>query len=264
MQVLNRDRAITNRDYKSDPPDTLRVTSVFPTIQGEGPYAGRASIFIRLSGCNFGDKNYFCAFCDSSFEFDNASILTYSELEQRILDIPEYHPNMVLVITGGEPTLQDNLIPFLVRVRHLFSVLQIETNGTQSSWFKKLDVVRELDDLKVIVSPKASYKAKKYPQTHSEVLARTTALKFVLEDVEGSPHNTIPDWAFDFRDEGHTVYVSPMAVYRRPYSGEVSSAWDHTLIDAEKTERNYNYAGRYALKHNLCVSIQGHLFLALA
>ncbi len=43
--------------------ETLDVTEIFSTIQGEGPLAGEPAVFIRLSGCKLA-----CAFCDTNFE----------------------------------------------------------------------------------------------------------------------------------------------------------------------------------------------------
>lgn len=76
------------------------------------------------------------------------------------------------------------------------------------------------------------------------------------------PHHTIPQWALDFAKDG-VVYVSPMAIYKKAYPGEVSSIWDDDLIDREKTAQNYAYAAQYAMKHNLHLSLQTHLFTAI-
>jgi 7-carboxy-7-deazaguanine synthase len=42
---------------------SLDVVDIFPTIQGEGPNAGRPAVFVRLWGCNLT-----CSFCDTDFE----------------------------------------------------------------------------------------------------------------------------------------------------------------------------------------------------
>ncbi|HEY6020017.1 MAG TPA: 7-carboxy-7-deazaguanine synthase QueE, partial [Candidatus Paceibacterota bacterium] len=42
--------------------ESFLVKDIFYTIQGEGPYAGRPAVFVRLGGCNLR-----CAFCDTDF-----------------------------------------------------------------------------------------------------------------------------------------------------------------------------------------------------
>lgn len=44
----------------------LQVQDVFYTIQGEGPFAGRTAVFIRLTGCNLR-----CWFCDTVWGDDS-------------------------------------------------------------------------------------------------------------------------------------------------------------------------------------------------
>ena len=41
---------------------TCQFTETFPTVQGEGPFAGYPAFFIRLSHCNLR-----CYFCDTDF-----------------------------------------------------------------------------------------------------------------------------------------------------------------------------------------------------
>ena len=72
--------------------------------------------------------------------------------------------------------------------------------------------------------------------------------------------------AIGWLGRGHTYPVGevPMAVYKKPYAGEVSSIWDTELIDHEATAANYAYAAQYALTNNLRLSIQMHLMTAIA
>ena len=86
-------------------------------------------------------------------------------------------------------------------------------------------------------------------------------LKFVLSAEEG-PHHEVPDWALALRGE-LPIYVSPMAVYLRAPDSEVASIWDDTLINRADTAANYEYAAAYAMKHNLLLSLQTHLFTAV-
>jgi organic radical activating enzyme len=55
---------IVGKKYFADAPaDSLFVTSMFFTLQGEGPYSGMPALFIRLAKCNLD-----CSFCDTFFD----------------------------------------------------------------------------------------------------------------------------------------------------------------------------------------------------
>lgn len=96
------------------------ITEIFHSIQGEGRNTGMAAWFIRFAGCNLN-----CSWCDTN----------HSEKEEwnqiQILDliIPNKCKNVVL--TGGEPSLQD-LKPLLLELKVGGYYVTIETNGTQT------------------------------------------------------------------------------------------------------------------------------------
>jgi organic radical activating enzyme len=132
-----------------------RVNEIFYSIQGEGRNAGMAAIFVRLAGCNLK-----CVWCDT----DNSC---RSELDQggilREIDGLEAHESSMVVITGGEPSIQD-LEPLLRVLKAQGRPIAIETNGTISleRYTGLLDFVTvspktpqiavgcEIDELKVI------------------------------------------------------------------------------------------------------------------
>lgn len=259
----NVDTAISARDY-ADLGNKILITSIFDTIQGEGPLAGYPAIFVRLAGCNFGDKKNACDFCDTSFFFDKGTAYDPRDLLKSILALPSYNSSRILVITGGEPTLQLNLLAFMVYARPHFADIQIETNGTQPKFFDEAsarDMLYMSRYFKTVVSPKANNKTNKYAKIPQAVLQVASCLKYVLTADPNSPHHTVPEEVLNL---GKKIYVSPMAVYLKPYSGEVSSIWEDGLIDKEATAANYNYAAIYAMKHNLLLSVQTHLFIGLA
>lgn len=96
----------------------MKINEIFYSLQGEGLNAGIPAIFIRFSGCNLK-----CAFCDTRHE-------PFQELtEDEIIREVYQYPAKLVVVTGGEPTLQ--LTETLVAKLHaLGKAVAIETNGT--------------------------------------------------------------------------------------------------------------------------------------
>ncbi len=76
----------------------LVVTEIFYSLQGEGPFTGRPSIFIRLGGC----IDPLCPWCDTEYAWHEFSEMGIDEV---IAHIQQYVCRSV-VITGGEPFLQ--------------------------------------------------------------------------------------------------------------------------------------------------------------
>lgn len=122
------------------------VVESFATLQGEGYWAGRRAVFLRFAGCNMWngrpedrDKGEgACAqWCDTNFA-DGAK-MTSAEIIARLNNEWGDHPagrnaedSRMVVITGGEPTLQ--LTPQLVKDMHAEGwFVSIETNGTNDA-----------------------------------------------------------------------------------------------------------------------------------
>jgi len=102
----------------------MRVFEIFPSIQGEGPYQGIPSTFIRLSGCNLR-----CGWCDTPKTQDGSAgeEMTVDEVLGQVKRCGFSH----VCITGGEPLLQqDELLALLKDLHEDGYVIEIETNGT--------------------------------------------------------------------------------------------------------------------------------------
>ena len=96
----------------------MRINEIFYSIQGEGTHSGEAAIFVRFSGCNLK-----CPFCDT--EHQSYQDLTEEEIVRQVAE----YPARLVVITGGEPTLQ--LTESLMDKLHKAGkAVAIETNGT--------------------------------------------------------------------------------------------------------------------------------------
>lgn len=247
--------------------DNLMVTSVFLTLQGEGPLMGRPAVFVRLSKCNLD-----CDFCDTAF--DHGEWMERHVLTDEILRVADGHNlrRLALVITGGEPTLQHRaLYPLLVICAGFFDKVQIESNGILPMVLPNSTVL--------VVSPKCVNGH--YIKPHDDMLERANALKFVITADERSPYHTVPLWAFKWLRQNRgtrTLYVSPMAEYNnRPAAydfakgdlqarsrAERVSFWEPGLLDLDKVRKNHEYAATYALEHGCYLSLQMQLFCGVA
>lgn len=263
--IINPDIAVGRKHFAIHQEQSkVLVTGAFRTLQGEAPYTGWPAVFLRTAGCNYGAKDTHCQFCDTFFAYEQGQALGFDALSKMLTELPGYSQSDLLVLTGGEPSLQLALARYLVvEGRDLFHHGQFETNGTQP-WFWVTEEMQELlieSWLTVVVSPKPNTKTGTYAKLDSRVLDVASCLKFVVSNDPQSPHSRVPDWALEWRDtSGCPIYVSPMAAYLRPPVGEVANAWDHTLVDAETTQANYAAAAEYALANNFRLSIQTHLF----
>jgi 7-carboxy-7-deazaguanine synthase len=113
---------------------SLVVSEVFgPTVQGEGPAAGRRAVFVRLGGCNLT-----CTWCDSAFTWDAKRFslreqLTRRDLHDVIADVLRRGADLV-VISGGEPLLQQGRGYGLIDLAGILMCagreVHVETNGT--------------------------------------------------------------------------------------------------------------------------------------
>lgn len=167
----------------------LDVQEIFATFQGEGPYVGYPSVFIRLGGCNLA-----CNFCDT--EFDSFQNITIEEILKRVLELAQDKQKLI-VITGGEPFRQpiERLCQELIARNFL---VQIETNGT---------LYREIPkEVKIICSPKIAQG--KYHQIRPDLMARVDAFKFIISESQKEYS--------DIADLGQSkipVYLQPMDEY---------------------------------------------------
>ena len=123
--------------------DGLAVSEVFgPTIQGEGPSAGRLAMFVRLARCNLD-----CSWCDTPYTwdwsgkngepFDPAREVSHVAITDIVAAVSEKAP--LVVITGGEPLLQRAGFTDLAWRLLKWNDVEVETNGTRPP-------VADLDD----------------------------------------------------------------------------------------------------------------------
>lgn len=122
---------------------TLRVNEIFTSIQGEGHWTGVPCTFIRLQGCTLK-----CTFCDSKSTWDlsGGTEMAIHEIIHQILPTIQR-----VVVTGGEPTLQENVVELVQELIRANYFVHIETSGTYYAILKKL---RSMPHVWITISPK--------------------------------------------------------------------------------------------------------------
>jgi organic radical activating enzyme len=162
----------------------LDVHSVFYTIQGEGPFAGRTAVFIRLAGCNLQ-----CPGCDTEYTQGRA-LLTPDEIEKRVHRewAAKTSVKPLIVITGGEPLRQSTgwLCDLLSTCGY---DIQIESNGVFAP-DSTLDYLLCAGKVVLIVSPKTT-------RVHPRSATLATAFKYVLDAGSIDARDGLPIKALD-------------------------------------------------------------------
>lgn len=104
----------------ADMQETLRITEIFYSLQGETRTAGLPTVFVRLTGCPLR-----CQYCDTAYAFSGGEIMSLDAILERVAG---YKPRYVCV-TGGEPLAQPACVALLKRLCDAGYQVSLETSG---------------------------------------------------------------------------------------------------------------------------------------
>lgn len=194
---------------------------IFSTVQGEGRNLGSPVVFARLSGCNLQ-----CTWCDTPYTWVFSDKLaeqhdehkTYDKKEETIeLSVGEAVDKLSgqklrrLVITGGEPMMQQKALAPMVRGLkdiHSEQWVELETNGTIAPTDEMLELVDQFN-----VSVKLANSGNKFSRRRNDLALRTFAaseksdFKFVVtcdEDIA-----EILELVQTYKIPNHRVFLMP-------------------------------------------------------
>jgi len=143
--------------------ETLVINEIYLSLQGESTFAGLPCVFVRLTGCNLR-----CSYCDTAYAFTEGKKWLVTDAVTRVLElaapfahgpgdghrtalIPTSYPGgtrlPLVELTGGEPLLQANCLPFMKQLCDDGFTVLIETSGAHD--ISGIDPrVRRIMDLK--------------------------------------------------------------------------------------------------------------------
>jgi 7-carboxy-7-deazaguanine synthase len=150
----------------------IKVSEIYPAIQGETSYAGEPCTIVRLAGCNLE-----CAWCDTPQARETGRDTSIED----ILKTCEKIGLGLVLLTGGEPLLQIGVPDLLKKlVESGFKVL-LETNGSlpldsvpaevvtildvkcpgsgmdKKMYFENLEKIRHSDEVKFIICDRGDF-----------------------------------------------------------------------------------------------------------
>lgn len=215
-------------EHYGEPDDGgLDVHSIFPTIQGEGPFVGQPAIFIRLAGCNLQ-----CPLCDTEYTKGRIRLSVPAIFDTVQDHVRSFKP--LIVITGGEPLRQRNLHAL---VRFLLAKgfhVQIETNGTLYSEHLPYNC----PDFTIVCSPKTG-------RVNPKMERLIDYYKYIVRAGDVSSNDGLPLHALDHKASPMLArpwrHIERARVYVQPCDTQNAESNAESLQAAIKSCRDFGY-----------------------
>lgn len=148
--------------------ESLRISEIFFSLQGETSRVGLPTVFVRLTGCPLR-----CTYCDTSYAFTGGQTLTLSAILQEVAK----HAPRYVTVTGGEPLAQKNSLLLLRALCDAGYQVSLETGGALDVSGVDARVVKVLD-----IKTPASGEVEKNLWSNLKHLHAHDEIKFVLCD----------------------------------------------------------------------------------
>ena len=174
--------------------DMLNVNEIFYSIQGEGFLAGVPSVFIRTAGCPLR-----CRWCDTKYAW-GIEQGRHVPIEQIVAEVGKFDCRHI-VITGGEPMIQEELADLSRQLKSAGKHITIETSGiiyVQSIKCDLMSISPKMSNSTPLTTHNSNQEDARLRNSHEKlrlntaVLRKLTAqfscqLKFVVETEDDIP-----------------------------------------------------------------------------
>jgi len=102
---------------------SLRLTEIFFSLQGESSFAGLPTVFIRLTGCPLR-----CTYCDTAYAFEGGERWDFPAILEKVSS----YGTQYVCVTGGEPLAQPACYELLSALCDKGYTVSLETSGAIS------------------------------------------------------------------------------------------------------------------------------------
>lgn len=154
------------------PAGALLIHEIYRSVQGESTFAGLPCVFVRLAVCDAR-----CVWCDTPHAFTQGTVCTLDDVLAQVRSLA----TPLVEITGGEPMLQPEVLPFMARLADEGLAVLLETSGAhdltavdrrvhiimdlkcpdsgecpQNRW-ENLDVLKPVDEIKFVIASRRDF-----------------------------------------------------------------------------------------------------------
>jgi len=148
--------------------DSLRITEIFLSLQGESSTVGLPTVFVRLTGCPLR-----CVYCDTTYAFKGGENRSIDAIVDEVLSYGVQH----VTVTGGEPLAQRRCIKLLSDLCDKGLNVSLETSGAIDVADVDARVMKVMD----LKTPSSGEMARNL-MTNLEHLNAHDEVKFVIGD----------------------------------------------------------------------------------
>jgi len=156
----------------ADREQTVRLSEIFFSLQGEAARSGIPTVFIRLTGCPLR-----CTWCDTEYAFNGGAT---TRIDDILTQVAQY-PTRFVCVTGGEPLAQKTCLPLLqalcdtgydvcletsgalditpvdARVARIMDLKAPSSGETAKNLLSNIADLRKSDEVKIVIASRADY-----------------------------------------------------------------------------------------------------------
>lgn len=166
-------------------------------------YPGRISAIVFCQGCNFR-----CPYCHNPELVDPSRYATPWPADRVLEDLAARRGRLQgVVITGGEPTLQEDLEPFIKEIRSLGFAVKLDTNGSDPGTLERFLSAGIVDHVGLDVkAPIGKYPAVVRAEIPPHAITRSIAILLA----SGVDHEVRTTWLPSLLSPGDMLQIADM------------------------------------------------------
>lgn len=194
----------------TDRDNTVRLSEIFFSLQGEAARSGLPTVFIRLTGCPLR-----CTWCDTEYAFSGGATTSIDTILAEVARYPTHH----VCVTGGEPLAQKPCLTLLTALCDAGYDVCLETSGAidiapvdprvarimdlkapgsgecDKNLLANLAVLRPADEIKIVIASRHDFEWVKEMITQHDLTKRCDV---VLSPVAGQQSATdLAEWILE-------------------------------------------------------------------